>query len=47
MGVGAHEMERMGGFQPSAGYQACKAGIEGLAKHLAVLGTASKVEVRE
>ena len=47
MGVGAHEMERMGGFQPSAAYQACKAGIEGLAKHLAVLGTASKVELRE
>jgi NAD(P)-dependent dehydrogenase (short-subunit alcohol dehydrogenase family) len=35
MGVGAHEMERMGGFQPSAAYQASKAGIEGLAKHLA------------
>jgi NAD(P)-dependent dehydrogenase (short-subunit alcohol dehydrogenase family) len=38
MGVGAHEMERMGGFQPSAAYQASKAGIEGLAKHLAGRG---------
>jgi NAD(P)-dependent dehydrogenase (short-subunit alcohol dehydrogenase family) len=31
-------MERMGGFQPSAAYQASKAGIEGLAKHLAGRG---------
>jgi NAD(P)-dependent dehydrogenase (short-subunit alcohol dehydrogenase family) len=38
MGVGAHEMGRMGGFQPSAAYQASKAGIEGLAKHLAGRG---------
>jgi NAD(P)-dependent dehydrogenase (short-subunit alcohol dehydrogenase family) len=38
MGVGAHEMERMGDFQPSAAYQASKAGIEGLAKHLAGRG---------
>jgi NAD(P)-dependent dehydrogenase (short-subunit alcohol dehydrogenase family) len=38
MGVGAHEMEQMGGFQPSAAYQAGKAGIEGLAKHLAGRG---------
>lgn len=38
MGVGAHEMEQMGGFQPSAAYQASKAGIEGLAKHLAGRG---------
>ena len=38
MGVGAHEMRRMGGFQPSAAYQASKAGIEGLAKHLAGRG---------
>jgi NAD(P)-dependent dehydrogenase (short-subunit alcohol dehydrogenase family) len=38
MGVGAHEMQRMGGFQPSAAYQASKAGIEGLAKHLAGRG---------
>jgi NAD(P)-dependent dehydrogenase (short-subunit alcohol dehydrogenase family) len=38
MGVGAHEMDRMGGFQPSAAYQASKAGIEGLAKHLAGRG---------
>jgi NAD(P)-dependent dehydrogenase (short-subunit alcohol dehydrogenase family) len=38
MGVGAHEMEEMGGFQPSAAYQASKAGIEGLAKHLAGRG---------
>ena len=38
MGVGAHEMEQMGGFQLSAAYQASKAGIEGLAKHLAGRG---------
>jgi len=38
MGVGAHEMGRMGGFQPSAAYQASKAGIEALAKHLAGRG---------
>jgi meso-butanediol dehydrogenase/(S,S)-butanediol dehydrogenase/diacetyl reductase len=38
MGVGAHEMEQMGGFQPSAAYQASKAGIEGLAMHLAGRG---------
>ncbi|MFZ0230314.1 MAG: SDR family oxidoreductase, partial [Mycobacterium sp.] len=38
LGVGAHELERMGGFQPSAAYQASKAGIEGLAKHLAGRG---------
>lgn len=37
-GVCAHEMERMGGFQPSAAYQASKAGIDGLAKHLAGRG---------
>jgi NAD(P)-dependent dehydrogenase (short-subunit alcohol dehydrogenase family) len=38
MGVGAHELEQMGGFQPSASYQASKAGIEGLTKHLAGRG---------
>jgi NAD(P)-dependent dehydrogenase (short-subunit alcohol dehydrogenase family) len=38
MGVGAHEMEQMGGFQPSPAYQASKAGIEGFAKHLAGRG---------
>ena len=38
MGVGAHEMQEMGGFQPSAAYQASKAGIEGLAIHLAGRG---------
>jgi NAD(P)-dependent dehydrogenase (short-subunit alcohol dehydrogenase family) len=38
MGVGAHEMQQMDGFQPSAAYQASKAGIEGLAVHLAGRG---------
>ena len=38
MGVGANELEQMGGFQPSASYQASKAGIEGLTKHLAGRG---------
>jgi meso-butanediol dehydrogenase/(S,S)-butanediol dehydrogenase/diacetyl reductase len=32
MGVGAHEMEQMGGFQPSAAYQASKAGDRGARK---------------
>jgi NAD(P)-dependent dehydrogenase (short-subunit alcohol dehydrogenase family) len=45
MGVGAHEMEQMGGFQPSAAYQASKAGIEGLAKHLAGRGGEHGVRV--
>jgi len=38
MGVGKHELEQMGGFQPSASYQASKAGLEGLTKHLAGRG---------
>src|SRR5581483_10809063 len=32
MGVGRNELDQMGGFQPSASYQASKAGIEGLTK---------------
>jgi NAD(P)-dependent dehydrogenase (short-subunit alcohol dehydrogenase family) len=38
MGVGQTELEQMGGFQPSASYQASKAGVEGLAVHLAGRG---------
>ena len=38
MGVGRNELDQMGGFQPSASYQASKAGIEGLAVHLAGRG---------
>jgi NAD(P)-dependent dehydrogenase (short-subunit alcohol dehydrogenase family) len=38
MGVGRDELGQMGGFQPSASYQASKAGIEGLTKHLAGRG---------
>lgn len=45
MGVGAHELEQMGGFQPSASYQASKAGIEGLTKHLAGRGGEHGVRV--
>lgn len=45
MGVGQHEMTQMGGFQPSAAYQAAKAGVEGLAKHLAGRGGEHGVRV--
>jgi meso-butanediol dehydrogenase/(S,S)-butanediol dehydrogenase/diacetyl reductase len=45
MGVGQTELEQMGGFQPSASYQASKAGIEGLAVHLAGRGGEHGVRV--
>jgi NAD(P)-dependent dehydrogenase (short-subunit alcohol dehydrogenase family) len=45
MGVGKHELGQMGGFQPSASYQASKAGIEGLTKHLAGRGGEHGVRV--
>jgi NAD(P)-dependent dehydrogenase (short-subunit alcohol dehydrogenase family) len=45
MGVGRDELEQMGGFQPSASYQASKAGIEGLTKHLAGRGGEHGVRV--
>jgi len=45
MGVGRNELDQMGGFQPSASYQASKAGIEGLAKHLAGRGGEHGVRV--
>ncbi len=45
MGVGKHELEQMGGFQPCPSYQASKAGIEGLAKHLAGRGGEHGVRV--
>jgi NAD(P)-dependent dehydrogenase (short-subunit alcohol dehydrogenase family) len=45
MGVGQHELEQMGGFQPCPSYQASKAGIEGLAKHLAGRGGEHGVRV--
>ena len=45
MGVGQTELEQMGGFQPSASYQASKAGIEGLTIHLAGRGGADGVRV--
>lgn len=38
MGIGRTEYEQMGGFQPSASYQASKAAVEGLTKHLAGRG---------
>ena len=37
-GIGKHQFEQMGGFQPSASYQASKAGLEGLTRHLAGRG---------
>ena len=45
MGVGATELEQMGGFQPSASYQASKAGVEGLTMHLAGRGGEHGVRV--
>jgi meso-butanediol dehydrogenase / (S,S)-butanediol dehydrogenase / diacetyl reductase len=45
MGVGANELAQMGGFQPSASYQASKAAIEGLTKHLAGRGGEHGVRV--
>lgn len=45
MGVGRTELEQMGGMQPSASYQAAKAGVEGLAKHLAGRGGEHAVRV--
>lgn len=45
MGVGQNELDQMGGFQPSASYQASKAGIEGLAVHLAGRGGEHGVRV--
>jgi meso-butanediol dehydrogenase/(S,S)-butanediol dehydrogenase/diacetyl reductase len=45
MGVGQTELEQMGGFQPSASYQASKAGIEGLTIHLAGRGGEHGVRV--
>lgn len=45
MGVGRHELERMGGFQPSASYQASKAAVEGLTRHLAGRGGEHGVRV--
>jgi meso-butanediol dehydrogenase/(S,S)-butanediol dehydrogenase/diacetyl reductase len=45
MGVGKNELEQMGGFQPSASYQASKAGVEGLTMHLAGRGGEHGVRV--
>jgi NAD(P)-dependent dehydrogenase (short-subunit alcohol dehydrogenase family) len=45
MGIGRSELEQMGGFQPSASYQASKAAIEGLAVHLAGRGGEHGVRV--
>jgi NAD(P)-dependent dehydrogenase (short-subunit alcohol dehydrogenase family) len=38
MAVGKDQLDKMGGFQPSASYQASKAAMEGLAVHLAGRG---------
>jgi NAD(P)-dependent dehydrogenase (short-subunit alcohol dehydrogenase family) len=45
MGVGETELEQMGGFQPSASYQASKAAVEGLTVHLAGRGGEHGVRV--
>jgi NAD(P)-dependent dehydrogenase (short-subunit alcohol dehydrogenase family) len=45
MGVGQTELEQMGGFQPSASYQASKAAVEGLTMHLAGRGGEHGVRV--
>ncbi len=45
MGVGQNEIDQMGGLQPSASYQASKAAIEGLTKHLAGRGGEHGVRV--
>jgi len=45
MGVGKTELDQMGGFQPSASYQASKAGVEGLTLHLAGRGGEHGVRV--
>lgn len=45
MGVGQHELHQMGGFQPCPSYQASKAGVEGLATHLAGRGGEHGVRV--
>jgi meso-butanediol dehydrogenase/(S,S)-butanediol dehydrogenase/diacetyl reductase len=44
MGVGQHELDQMG-FQPCPSYQASKAGVEGLAIHLAGRGGEHGVRV--
>jgi NAD(P)-dependent dehydrogenase (short-subunit alcohol dehydrogenase family) len=38
MAVGRDQLDKMGGFQPGAGYQAAKAAMEGLTVHLAGRG---------
>jgi NAD(P)-dependent dehydrogenase (short-subunit alcohol dehydrogenase family) len=45
MGIGRDELKQMGGLQPSASYQASKAAVEGLTKHLAGRGGEHGVRV--
>jgi NAD(P)-dependent dehydrogenase (short-subunit alcohol dehydrogenase family) len=45
MGVGRDQLEKMGGFQRSASYQASKAAMEGLTIHLAGAGGADNIRV--
>jgi NAD(P)-dependent dehydrogenase (short-subunit alcohol dehydrogenase family) len=44
-GIGANELEMMGGFQPSPSYQASKAALEGLTVHLAGRGGEHAIRV--
>ena len=45
MGVDQHALDQMGGFQPSASYQASKAGVDGLTVHLAGRGAQHGIRV--
>jgi NAD(P)-dependent dehydrogenase (short-subunit alcohol dehydrogenase family) len=45
MGIGRDQLEKMGGFAPSASYQAAKAAMDGLTVHLAGVGGAHNVRV--
>ncbi len=45
MGIGSHQLEQMGGFQPSPSYQVSKAALEGFVRHLAGRGGEHNVRV--
>ena len=45
MAIGRDQLERMGGAQPSAAYQASKAAMEGFAVHLAGMGGEHNIRV--
>lgn len=45
MAIGKDQLDKMGGFQPGAGYQAAKAAMEGLTVHLAGRGGEHDIRV--